>query len=338
MKQSQEVAKGAVTPASVVEMVDRLTRQVQDLQDQVDRCIRLQQADPEGVDMEIPGVAARAGTWLYFDDDGNPTYAATVDTSGAITTTGWSSTFLTAASAVAARGLIGIATTDPFQCAGLTATTGTFSGMVTANNGLTLGAGDSLVGSGTSNINFPGVFTVAATSGNTLVQGTLTVNNMITANNGLTLGAGDSLVGSATSNITMNTNKFTVAGATGNTLVAGTLDPTGGIFGAHTQVDSALATMLKERAYLTMQDGFVTAYVTGSGSNPYIQAYVDTDTDPYSGGATVALDKGSVSTEIVCVSFPVAKGKYFELRTNSTTAITIFWHPLGTLNRCVDQG
>lgn len=82
-------------------------------------------------------------------------------------------------------------------------------------------------------------FTVAASTGNTVVGGTLSVTGTstftgaatftggVTFNGGITLGDGDDLIGSATSDITFNTDKFTVAGATGNTVIAGTLDVTG---------------------------------------------------------------------------------------------------------------
>lgn len=102
------------------------------------------------------------------------------------------------------------------------------TGLLTANNGVTLGAGDDLIGSSTSDITFnTNKFTVAGATGNTVIAGTLTNTGLITANGGLTLGAGDDLIGSSTSDITFNTDKFTVAGATGNTSVGGTLGITG---------------------------------------------------------------------------------------------------------------
>lgn len=119
----------------------------------------------------------------------------------------------------------------------------TVGGLITANGGLTLGAGDNLAGSSTSDIALnTNKFTVAGASGNTLIAGTLQVTGaqtstgLITANGGVTLGGDDDLIGSATSDITINTDKFTVAGATGNTVVAGTLAVTG----AHT--NTALVT------------------------------------------------------------------------------------------------
>jgi len=108
--------------------------------------------------------------------------------------------------------------------------TATFAENITANGGLTLGAGDDLIGSATSDITMnTDKFTVAGATGNTVIAGSCTVAGLIIANGGVTLGAGDDLIGSATSDITINTNKFTVAGASGDTLIAGTLEVTGAI-------------------------------------------------------------------------------------------------------------
>ena len=102
------------------------------------------------------------------------------------------------------------------------------------DGGITLTAGNDLIGSSTSDITFnTNKFTVAGATGNTLIAGTLSVTGattatgLITANGGVTLGVGDDLIGSSTSDITINTDKFTVAGATGNTVIAGTLGVTG---------------------------------------------------------------------------------------------------------------
>lgn len=131
----------------------------------------------------------------------------------------------------------------------------TFTGAVTANGGVTLGAGDDLIGGATSDITMhTDKFTVAGASGNTVVGGTLAVTGVttftagVTANGGVTLGAGDDLIGGTTSDITMNTNKFTVAGATGNTVVAGTLTQTGIATFAATSVFTGGQTR-KERFY-----------------------------------------------------------------------------------------
>lgn len=63
----------------------------------------------------------------------------------------------------------------------------TLSGGVTFNDDVTLGAGDDLIGSSTSNITFnTDKFTVAGATGNTVVAGTLNVTGLITATAGVT--------------------------------------------------------------------------------------------------------------------------------------------------------
>ena len=59
--------------------------------------------------------------------------------------------------------------------------TSTFTGLITANGGLTLGAGDDLIGSSTSDITMnTNKFTVAGATGNTVVAGTLGVTGAMT--------------------------------------------------------------------------------------------------------------------------------------------------------------
>lgn len=65
----------------------------------------------------------------------------------------------------------------------------TVTGLLTANNGVTLGAGDDLIGSSTSDITFnTNKFTVAGDTGNTLVAGTLDVTGATEVTGVATLG------------------------------------------------------------------------------------------------------------------------------------------------------
>jgi hypothetical protein len=98
------------------------------------------------------------------------------------------------------------------QAAAFTATTGAFSSDLSVNTNK---------------------FTVAASSGNTVVAGTLGVTSDLAVNtNKFTVAAasGNTVVAGTlgvTSDVAVNTNKFTVAASTGNTVVAGTLGVTG---------------------------------------------------------------------------------------------------------------
>lgn len=208
-------------------------------------------------DIDIDSVFTVAGA------TGNTLVAGTFEATGASTLTG----AVGAAAHItlgAGADLVGSSTSDinmdAFDVAGSTgnttvggtlAVTGTtaFTGAVTANNGITLGAGDDLIGSSTSDLNLNG-FDVAGATGNLVITGTITdstddvdiddsctisgatalsstlaVAGASTFNNHVNLGAGDDLVGSSTSDINMN--EFDVAGSSGNTTIGGTLAVTG---------------------------------------------------------------------------------------------------------------
>jgi len=78
IKKSQETISGATTVVTVEASLDKLTRQVQDLEDRLNRTVRLQETDSASFDMELPGLALRAETYPYFGDDGTLTYVSGV--------------------------------------------------------------------------------------------------------------------------------------------------------------------------------------------------------------------------------------------------------------------
>ena len=106
IKQSQETSPGAMTPTTIVTTVDKLARQVQDLQDLVNRSIRLQQSDAADFDMELPGLALRAEKYMYFGDDGAISLSDSV-TSSTATVSSFMETVLDDVSASKARGTLG---------------------------------------------------------------------------------------------------------------------------------------------------------------------------------------------------------------------------------------
>ncbi len=80
--QTQETTSGAIAPESIVAALDKLTRQVQDLEDRKDRSIHLQESDASSFDMEIPGLSGRASKYPFFGDDGALTFVDSVDITG----------------------------------------------------------------------------------------------------------------------------------------------------------------------------------------------------------------------------------------------------------------
>lgn len=102
IKKSQELSSSATTPVSVEAALDKLTRQVQDLQDRAGRSYHLQQSDAASFDMEIPGLASRAETFPYFNATGELTYVASI-ASGSTTVSSYMETLLGDADAYAAQ-------------------------------------------------------------------------------------------------------------------------------------------------------------------------------------------------------------------------------------------
>ncbi|MHC4124207.1 MAG: hypothetical protein ACYSSI_11585 [Planctomycetota bacterium] len=108
-------------------------------------------------------------------------------------------------------------------------------------------------------------------------------------------------------------------------------------FGAYTTQDDESNNMLKAHAYLANQDGFVTAHTESNTGVKYLMGYIGTTSDPAGAGDLIAYNEMTTTGHHVFVMFPVASGKYFELTTNSTNAIYIRWHAIGTLVKPTDQ-
>ena len=188
IKKSQETSQGAITPTSVVASLDKLTRIVQDLQDRVDRSWRLPQSDATTFDVEMPTLADRAETFPFFDASGVLTYVSSViaDSIGA---SPFGVSLVQAANAAAGRNVMVMGTTDAVEFAGITGTTGAFSGDIT------LGAGASLRGGATSGIVINTNKFVVATNGtgNTTIAGTLDVTGVMTTTAASVLGDGSTI-------------------------------------------------------------------------------------------------------------------------------------------------
>jgi hypothetical protein len=90
-------------------------------------------------------------------------------------------------------------------------------------------------------------------------------------------------------------------------------------------LDSNGDAMVKAQAYLTQTSGFVTAWTNTNSINPII-GYVDTDSDPVTGGTVVGECGSNVSLKTF-ISFFVGNGKYFEI-TQTGADVNITWTPL----------
>ncbi len=165
--------KSSVSYASLESYFDKLTMMEQDRFQDLSLTFKAPAFD-SGTSYTVPEAAERANKFFAFDSLGNP-----IASTGGITGSPASAYGLTvtqSANAAANRVVIGLDTGDDVQFAGITGTTGAFSGLITANAGITLGADDDLIGSATSDITInTDKFTVAGATGDTLVGGTFDV-------------------------------------------------------------------------------------------------------------------------------------------------------------------
>ena len=180
-------SRSSVSYASLEAYFDKLVMIAQDLTQKLALTLTAPSSD-SGTSYEIPEAAIRATKYLAFDSLGDPIATAGTTHDPAISVYG--DTLVGAADAAAARALLGLDTTDDVEFAGITGTTGTFSGLITANSGVTLGAGDDLIGSATSDITInTNKFTVAGATGNTVIAGSLGVTGVATLGDGSLLAA-----------------------------------------------------------------------------------------------------------------------------------------------------
>jgi len=108
------------------------------------------------------------------------------------------------------------------------------------------------------------------------------------------------------------------------------------VFGAYTDEDDDSQTLAAAHAYLANQDGFVLAVWTATGAGNAVNAYIDTDNNPAAGGDLVQKVNSYGNGYEYSISFPVAKGKYWEI-THNGTSVVIRWFPIGVLVKCTDQ-
>lgn len=108
-------------------------------------------------------------------------------------------------------------------------------------------------------------------------------------------------------------------------------------FGEFTDEDDDTNSLLVAHAYLANQDGFVTVIYTSGTAGQTMTGYVDTDTDPPTGGTVLAAVNSRTTGAIESRMFTVANGKYFEIVLTGGSAV-IYWQPKsGTLIKCTDQ-
>jgi len=304
--QTQETDSGAVNAASLELALDKLTRQVQDLRNDFDqRAVKLPESDSLSLTTTLGDSVSSAGLNIGRDANGNVTETAQSETSVSFSNFGID--FVALVNALAARDTLVLDTDDPVEFAAITGTTGTYSGVITANDGVTLGAGDDLVGSATSDINM-NAFGVTAAGDVTAVS--------------VDIGSTVVVVGTLDDDTMATATDTTLA--TSESIKAYVDNTTDGDVPVLT--DSEANTLLKDHAYLAQTSGFVTAW-SASNTAQSVRGFVGTTTDPSGTGVLVGLN--ITSTLRPFVSFFVGNGKYFEILLTDVAA-NISWTPYVT--------
>ncbi len=116
--------------------------------------------------------------------------------------------------------------------------------------------------------------------------------------------------------------------------VASAISGIDSIFGDSTGDDSESNAFEKAHAYSAPTDGIVTAWST-AGNSIDLKGYVGATTNP-AGAGTLEGYATNYQGEGNFISFPVPKGKYWEITCNGTL-VGVRWRAIGTLSKPVDN-
>lgn len=208
----------------------------------------------------------------------------------------------------------------------------TLTGAVGAAASITLGAGADLIGSSDSNIVInTDKFVVTASSGNTIVEGTLDVHGNIDPTTYETSNGGfldeDAMGSNAANKVASQQSIKAYIDAQIAAYVT---------LSAYTDEDSESNAMLKSHAYKAATDGWVTAYSLLSDSGEAMILYVGSTDDPVGAGDIIQAQESAAANNEISVGGFVAKDEYFEI-TNDNADTTILWKSMGTLSKPVDN-
>lgn len=104
----------------------------------------------------------------------------------------------------------------------------------------------------------------------------------------------------------------------------------------YTNKDSDNNNLLKSHAYKAVTAGYVKGFVSLSGTGQYIRGYVGPTSDPAGAGTLIDSHSQDTTGNVINVDFNVAKGRYFEIITSSSNAVTINWASYGPLKEPID--
>jgi len=332
IKKSQETAQGAITPVSIVAALDKIARTLQDLEDRNDRSIHRQESDAESFEMELPGLADLAETFLFFNSSGEMTFVANV-IADTINASAFGTSLVQAANAAAGRDVLEMGTTDAVQFGAFTATTGTFSGAV--STAAVTASGD--VTMATAKVLTTEIIRAVDSTGILIQNDTPATVITIGDGGGATLADGAvATTQSASDNSTLiATTAYVDAQVTA--AIAASVS-----FSSYTNQDSESNSMLPTvpgttHAYLAASDGFVSAATADLDDGEVLTGHVDQTNDPVGAGDLIAQVESDAANSLQSIFFAVKNGEYFEVSHTRDTTVNIRWMSKGPLAEPVDQ-
>lgn len=215
-------------------------------------------------------------------------------------------------------------------------------GTTAAGGTITLAANADLVGSSTSDITInTNKFTVAGATGNTVIAGTASVGGTLDVTGNIDPTSYETTNGGFKDEDNMASDSASAVSS--QQAIKAYVD--NHVIGTRATDDDDTNAMIAAHAYLANQDGYVNVAFTvavAQGTACSCRLFVDTDTDPATGGNMVDRYEDTnyhdTNTKGGLGAVPVKSGDYFEVTASNVTVVAIYWTPAhGTLVKCTDQ-
>ncbi len=298
---------GVLRLAALEDAFDKLTKLVQENNEQNERSIRFPVTDTTSLTSELGSSVDRADQYLSFDSSGNAT-TTSVLTTGSASISSYGETLIAAANASSARTILVSVIGSDVQA--WDTQLDDIAALAVTNSNIIVGDGSNWVAeSGATALTSLGAMPI---NGGTAWSGT---------------GSGFRDEDTMSSNdATAAASQQSIKAYIDTNLDFSDIDPN----------DSEPTAMLKAQAYLAATDGFVVASLQGTSTAAEdLKGYIGSTTDPAGAGDLIAMDSPGVNNDAACIAFSVAAGEYFEI--TATGVPTIYWRSRGAYSAPVDQ-